>query len=91
MDVGKELIDCFRVGMPQCTYRNPNEPYGKGSLNGELLEVTFRTRRRAARINEGENTRFSVYSRLMEKYQAAEDERKSKVSPFHRVFFSVVS
>ncbi len=65
--------------MPQCTYRNPNDPYGKGSLNGELLEVTFRTRRRAARINEGENTRFSVYSRIMEKHQATEEERKTKV------------
>ena len=65
--------------MPQCTFRRRDEPYGKGSLYADLLEVTFRTRRRAARINEGEKSRHNAYTKILQKHHAVEEERKTRV------------
>ena len=65
--------------MPQCTFRRRDEPYGKGSLHADLLEVTFRTRRRAARINEGEKSKHNAYTKILQKHHAVEEERETRV------------
>ena len=54
-------------------------PYGKGSLHSELIEATFRTRRRAKKINDGETGRLRVFREMMDRHQHAEEERKSRV------------
>ena len=66
--------------MPQCTNRRASDnPYGKGSIPNELQEVTFRTRRRAAKINESEDHRRKVYTKMLEKHHNAQTERNAKV------------
>ena len=66
--------------MPQCANRRATDvPYGKGSIPSELLEATFRTRKRAQKINEGEEQRCRVYTDMLEKHHKAQELRNAKV------------
>lgn len=66
--------------MPQCmNFKNKDNPYGKGSLHAELLESSFRTRRRAAKINEGENSRLQLFTNILQRHKDSENGRNDRV------------